>query len=34
MKEYSTFYHLPEIEKCFGTINELVDMIESKTYIY
>jgi hypothetical protein len=23
----STFYHLPEIEKCFGTIDELVDCI-------
>ena len=27
----STFYHLPEIEKCFGTIDELVDIIDSKT---
>ncbi|MFJ7973699.1 nucleoside 2-deoxyribosyltransferase [Psychrobacillus sp. NPDC096389] len=27
----STFYHLPEIEKCFGTIDELVDIIDSKS---
>ncbi|MFC4411599.1 hypothetical protein ACFOZY_14320 [Chungangia koreensis] len=26
----STFYHLPEIEKCFGTVNELMDTIDSK----
>ena len=26
----STFYHLPEIEKCFGTIDKLVDSINSK----
>ncbi|MGG2028019.1 nucleoside 2-deoxyribosyltransferase [Gottfriedia sp. S16(2024)] len=26
----STFYHLPEIEKCFGTIEDLVASIESK----
>ena len=23
----STFYHLPEVEKCFGSIDELVDMV-------
>jgi nucleoside 2-deoxyribosyltransferase len=23
----STFYHLPEIQKCFGTLDELVDLI-------
>jgi hypothetical protein len=23
----SRFYHLPEIEKCFGTLDELVDII-------
>ncbi len=27
----STFYHLPEIEKCFGTIEDLVARIESKS---
>ncbi|MEK4760731.1 group-specific protein [Viridibacillus sp. FSL E2-0187] len=27
----STFYHLPEIEKCFGTIDELVDIIDLKS---
>ncbi|PEL11970.1 nucleoside 2-deoxyribosyltransferase [Bacillus sp. AFS017336] len=27
----STFYHLPEIEKCFGTIEDLVASIESKS---
>ena len=25
----STFYHLPEVEKCFGSIDELVDMVAS-----
>lgn len=30
----STFYHLPEIEKCFGTINELVNNIDSKIKVY
>jgi len=24
----STFYHLPEIEKCFGTIDELVETVD------
>ncbi|WP_053368020.1 nucleoside 2-deoxyribosyltransferase [Bacillus sp. FJAT-27245] len=24
----STFYHLPEVEKCLGTIEELVEMVE------
>ncbi len=23
----STFYHLPEVEKCLGTIEELVEMV-------
>lgn len=27
----STFYHLPEIEKCIGTIDELVNIIDSKS---
>ncbi|MBG9587263.1 group-specific protein [Cytobacillus firmus] len=27
----STFYHLPNIEKCFGTIDELLDIIELKS---
>ncbi|MEK3886445.1 group-specific protein [Bacillus sp. FSL K6-3431] len=27
----STFYHLPEIEKCFGTIDELVDFVDLKS---
>ena len=27
----STFYQLPEIEKCFGTIDELVDIIDFKS---
>ena len=27
----STFYHLPEIEKCIGTIDELVEIIDKKT---
>ncbi|MCK1998417.1 group-specific protein [Psychrobacillus psychrodurans] len=27
----STFYHLPEIEKCFGTLDELVEIIDSKS---
>lgn len=26
----STFYHLPEIVKCFGTVDELVDRINVK----
>ena len=25
----STFNHLPEVEKCFGSIDELVDMVAS-----
>lgn len=25
----STFYHLPEVEKCFGSIDELVDIVAS-----
>ncbi|WP_409274601.1 nucleoside 2-deoxyribosyltransferase [Neobacillus sp. SCS-31] len=25
----STFYHLPEIQKCFGTLDELIDRIDS-----
>ena len=28
----STFYHLYEIEKCFGTIDELVDIIDLKNH--
>lgn len=27
----STFYHLPEIEKCFGTLDELVEIIDNKS---
>ncbi|MCM3402832.1 nucleoside 2-deoxyribosyltransferase [Cytobacillus oceanisediminis] len=27
----STFYHLPNIEKCFGTIDELLDIIDIKS---
>ncbi|MFB7140181.1 nucleoside 2-deoxyribosyltransferase [Gottfriedia sp. NPDC056225] len=27
----STFYHLPEVEKYFGTIEDLVESIESKS---
>jgi len=27
----STFYHLPEIKKCFGTINQLIDSINAET---
>ena len=27
----STFYHLTEIEKCFGSIDELVDIIDLKS---
>lgn len=27
----STFYHLPEIEKCFGTLDELVEIIDIKS---
>ena len=30
----STFYHLPEIEKCFGTLDELVDTIDNKSKIF
>lgn len=30
----STFYHLPEIEKCFGTIDELVNNIDSKIGLF
>ena len=26
----STFYHLTEIQKCFGTLDELVEIISSK----
>ncbi|MCR8636581.1 nucleoside 2-deoxyribosyltransferase [Paenibacillus radicis (ex Xue et al. 2023)] len=29
----STFYHLPEVEPCFGTIEELVDLIASRGQI-
>lgn len=25
----STFYHLPEIKKCFGTLDELVEIIDN-----
>ncbi|WP_427136873.1 group-specific protein [Psychrobacillus psychrodurans] len=28
----STFYHLPEIEKCFGTLDELVEIIDNKSF--
>lgn len=31
IEKTSTFYHLPEIEKCFGTIDELVDIIDLKS---
>lgn len=27
----STFYHLPEIEKYFGTLDELVEIIDNKS---
>ena len=27
LESTSTFYHLPELEKCHGTLNDLVDMI-------
>ncbi|WP_409342510.1 nucleoside 2-deoxyribosyltransferase [Paenibacillus sp. MBLB4367] len=27
----STFYHLPEVEICLGTIDELVDIVASKS---
>ncbi|MEK4084221.1 group-specific protein [Psychrobacillus sp. FSL K6-1415] len=27
----STFYHLPEILKCFGTLDELVEIIDNKS---
>ena len=27
----STFYNLPEIEKCFGTLDELVEIIDNKS---
>jgi hypothetical protein len=27
----STFYHLTEVEKCFGTIDELVELIDLKS---
>lgn len=30
----STFYHLPEIEKCFGTLDELVETIDNKSKIF
>jgi nucleoside 2-deoxyribosyltransferase len=26
----STFYHLPEVEKCYGTLDELVDKITAQ----
>ncbi|MCZ8539765.1 group-specific protein [Psychrobacillus psychrodurans] len=28
----STFYHLPEIEKYFGTLDELVEIIDNKSF--
>jgi len=28
--ETSTFYHLPEVEKCFGTIDELIEVVTAK----
>ena len=30
----STFYHLPEIEKCFGTMDELIDIIDLNSRKY
>lgn len=27
----STFYHLPEVEKCIGTLDKLVDIIDSNS---
>ena len=30
METTSTFYHLPEVEKCVGTIDELVTIVSSK----
>lgn len=29
METTSTFYHLPEIEKCIGTLDELVEVIDN-----
>lgn len=29
VEKTSTFYHLPEVKKCIGTIKDLVDMISS-----
>jgi hypothetical protein len=31
----STFYHLPEVEKCIGTLEELIDIVSmnSKAYL-
>ena len=29
----STFYHLPEVLKCIGSLDELVEMIETKSKI-
>ena len=31
METTSTFYHLTDIEKCFGTLDELVEIIDDKT---
>ena len=30
----STFYHLSEVEKCFGTIDKLIDTIDLKSNEY
>ncbi|ARP43914.1 nucleoside 2-deoxyribosyltransferase [Geobacillus thermodenitrificans] len=30
----STFYHLPEVEKCIGTLEELVDIVSVNSKIY
>ncbi|QXJ40447.1 Nucleoside 2-deoxyribosyltransferase [Parageobacillus caldoxylosilyticus] len=30
----STFYHLPEVEKCIGTLEELVDIVSVNSRVY
>jgi nucleoside 2-deoxyribosyltransferase len=30
----STFYHLPEVEKCIGTIDKLIELVTSKANEY
>jgi hypothetical protein len=30
----STFYHLPEVEKCIGTLEELVDIVSVNSKVY